>query len=110
VRERLDGLHDEPRPGAPRQISDEQIERVIVRTLEETPLGETHWSSRGMAKATGLGRNRRAHEQTIRRGVHRSGAQLKTARQSSILPSIQCPSCMCSSTVQPGPVTSDCHQ
>ena len=56
VRERLDGLYDEPRPGAPRQISDEQIEQVIVRTLEETPRGETHWSSRGMAKASGLGR------------------------------------------------------
>ena len=56
VRERLDGLYDEPRPGAPRQISDEQIEQVIVRTLEETPRGERHWSSRGMAKASGLGR------------------------------------------------------
>ncbi|MPZ20989.1 MAG: IS630 family transposase [Luteitalea sp.] len=56
VRERLDGLYDEPRPGTPRQISDEEIEQVIVRTLEETPRGETHWSSRGMAKVSGLGR------------------------------------------------------
>ena len=56
VRERLDGLYDEPRPGTPRQISDEQVEQVIVRTLEATPRGETHWSSRGMAKASGLGR------------------------------------------------------
>ena len=56
IRERLDGLYDDPRPGTPRQISDEQIEQVIVRTLEETPRGETHWSSRGMAKASGLGR------------------------------------------------------
>src|SRR5213594_4476430 len=56
VRERLDGLYDEPRPGAPRQITDDHIEQVIVRTLEETPRGETHWSSRGMAKASGLGR------------------------------------------------------
>jgi transposase len=56
MRERLDGLYDEPRPGAPRQITDEQIEQVIVRTLEGTPRGETHWSSRGMAKAIGLGR------------------------------------------------------
>src|SRR6266513_3343377 len=47
IRQRLDGLYDEPRPGTPRQISDEQIEQVIVRTLEETPSGETHWSSRG---------------------------------------------------------------
>jgi transposase len=56
VRTRLDGLYDEPRPGAPRQVSDDQIEQVIVRTLEETPRGATHWSSRGMAKASGLGR------------------------------------------------------
>jgi transposase len=54
--DRLDGLYDEPRPGAPRRISDEQIEQVIVRTLEETPDGATHWSIRDMAKASGLGR------------------------------------------------------
>ena len=56
LRDRLDGLYDEPRPGTPRRIGDEQIEQVIVRTLEETPRGATHWSSRGMAKASGLGR------------------------------------------------------
>lgn len=56
LRDRLDGLYDEPRPGAPRRISDEQIEQVIVRTLEETPDGATHWSIRDMAKASGLGR------------------------------------------------------
>jgi transposase len=56
LRHRLDGLYDEPRPGTPRRISDEQIEQVIVRTLEETPRGATHWSSRGMATASGLGR------------------------------------------------------
>ena len=56
LRDRLDGLYDEPRPGAPRRISDEQIEQVIVRTLEQTPQGATHWSTRGMAKASGLGR------------------------------------------------------
>ena len=51
---RVDGLYDEPRPGAPRQITDEQIEQVIVRTLESTPRGATHWSTRGMAKASGF--------------------------------------------------------
>jgi len=50
----LDGLHDEPRPGQPRKISDEQVEAVIVKTLEETPLNATHWSTRSMAAATGL--------------------------------------------------------
>src|SRR2546430_8246515 len=51
---RLDGLHDEPRPGKPRTISDQQVERVIVTTLEETPADATHWSTRSMAKATGM--------------------------------------------------------
>lgn len=51
---RLDGLHDEPRPGKPRSISDEQVERVIVKTLEEQPKDATHWSTRSMAAATGM--------------------------------------------------------
>ncbi|MBI2704113.1 MAG: IS630 family transposase [Actinobacteria bacterium] len=54
VEERLEGLFDEPRPGAPRKTSDEQVERVVVKTLEEKPRDATHWSSRGMAKAVGL--------------------------------------------------------
>ena len=54
IERRLDGLHDEPRPGAPRTISDEDVERVIVKTLEETPANATHWSTRSMAKATGM--------------------------------------------------------
>jgi transposase len=56
VRDRLDGLYDEPRPGAPRTVTDERIEQVIVRTLETTPRGATHWSVRGMAQASGLSR------------------------------------------------------
>lgn len=54
VADRVAGLFDEPRPGTPRQISDDDIEAVIVRTLETTPRGATHWSTRGMAKATGF--------------------------------------------------------
>jgi transposase len=54
VEDRLDGLLDEPRPGAPRTISDAQVEAVITRTLESKPEAATHWSSRGMAQATGL--------------------------------------------------------
>ena len=53
VSQRVAGLLDEPRPGAPRQIDDQKIEDVIVRTLESTPRGATHWSTRSMAKATG---------------------------------------------------------
>jgi len=56
VRERLEGLYDEPRPGAHRTITDEQIEAVVTRTLETTPRGATHWSTRSMAKALGLNR------------------------------------------------------
>jgi transposase len=54
VRDRLEALYDEPRPGAPRTITDEHVEQVIIRTLENTPRGATHWSTRTMAKATGL--------------------------------------------------------
>jgi transposase len=50
----LDGLHDEPRPGAPRTIGDADVERVITKTLEEQPKGATHWSTRSMAAATGM--------------------------------------------------------
>jgi transposase len=52
--DRLEGLVDEPRPGAPRSITDAQVEQVIGRTLESKPESATHWSTRGMAKATGL--------------------------------------------------------
>ncbi len=51
---RTDGLLDEPRPGVPRTISDEQVEAVVVRTLETTPADGTHWSTRSMASASGL--------------------------------------------------------
>jgi transposase len=51
---RLDGLYDEPRSGAPRTVDDARIEAVIVKTLESAPANATHWSSRGMAKASGL--------------------------------------------------------
>jgi transposase len=50
----LDGLHDEPRPGRPRTVSDDDVERVIVKTLEEQPDDATHWSTRSMAAATGM--------------------------------------------------------
>jgi transposase len=54
---RLDGLADEPRPGAPRKITDEQVEEVIVKTLEATPANATHWSRASMAAQSGLSRS-----------------------------------------------------
>lgn len=51
---RLEGLVDEPRPGAPRTVTDEQVEEVVTRTLETTPANATHWSTRSMAEATGM--------------------------------------------------------
>ncbi|HEY3140175.1 MAG TPA: IS630 family transposase [Acidimicrobiales bacterium] len=54
VTRRLEGLADEPRPGAARTITDDEVERVIVKTLEETPSDATHWSTRSMGKATGM--------------------------------------------------------
>jgi len=56
LKARLEGLYDEPRPGAPRKVSDEQVERVVIQTLESTPRGQTHWSTRELAKTTGLSR------------------------------------------------------
>jgi transcriptional regulator with XRE-family HTH domain len=55
--DRLDGLLDEPRPGAPRTVTDAQIEAVLTRTLESRPADATHWSTRSMAKAAGLSRS-----------------------------------------------------
>lgn len=66
---RLEGLYDEPRPGAPRKVTDAEIEQVIIQTLETTPRGETHWSTRGLAKATGLSR------MTVSRIWHAFGLQ-----------------------------------
>ena len=55
LRDRLEGLTDEPRPGRPRTISDEQVEAVITATLEQAPPGgDTHWSTRSMARSAGL--------------------------------------------------------
>jgi transposase len=50
----VDGLLDEPRPGAPRSISDDDVEAVIVRTLEDKPVDATHWSTRDLAKRAGM--------------------------------------------------------
>src|SRR6266849_9149833 len=54
IERRLEGLLDEPRVGGPRTVSDEAVEAVIVKTLETTPKGETHWSTRTMAAKAGL--------------------------------------------------------
>src|SRR5579863_2824733 len=52
--DRLEGLRDEPRSGTPRTVDDRRIEAVITQTLESLPDNATHWSSRGMARASGL--------------------------------------------------------
>src|SRR5579875_579275 len=54
VMERLRGLGDAPRSGAPRRITDNQVEAVLTKTLEETPPDATHWSTRSMARTVGL--------------------------------------------------------
>lgn len=57
VRERLDGLLDAPRSGAPRSIDDARVEAVVARTLESKPRGATHWSTRSMAREMGMTQN-----------------------------------------------------
>ena len=54
IRDRLEGLYDEPRVGGPRKISDEQVEALVVKTLETKPKGHTHWSTRKMAENAGI--------------------------------------------------------
>src|SRR5665213_3556194 len=54
VAKRLDGLVDEARPGSPRTVTDDAVEAVIVKTLQEKPDDATHWSTRSMAKTTGM--------------------------------------------------------
>ena len=60
---RLDGLLDEPRPGAPRKVGDAEIERLIATTLNQTPRDATHWSTRSLAKKLGLSQS------TVSQGV-----------------------------------------
>jgi transposase len=52
--ERLEGLLDEPRPGAPRKVSDQTVERIVTMTLESKPADATHWSTRDLAKRVGV--------------------------------------------------------
>ena len=54
AQKRLDGLLDAPRPGAPRTIDDVRVDALIAKTLEEQPADATHWSTRTMARASGL--------------------------------------------------------
>jgi transposase len=50
----LEGLSDEPRPGAPRKITDAQVEAAVTRTLESVPTAATHWSTRSLSQQVGL--------------------------------------------------------
>ena len=54
IEQRAEGLYDEPRPGAPRKFSDDDVEAVLVKTLETAPKGCTHWSTRKMAEKAGM--------------------------------------------------------
>jgi transposase len=57
VARRMAGMGDAPRPGQPRKITDQKVEEVVTKTLEQRPENATHWSTRSMAKAAGLNQN-----------------------------------------------------
>ena len=70
----LDGLMDEPRPGAPRSINDRRVEQIVTTTLESAPAGMTHWSTREMARKAGVSRESvRRIWQAFRLKPHREG-------------------------------------
>jgi hypothetical protein len=78
--DRLEGLYDEPRPIAKRTITDEQVEQVIIRRLETTPRGATHWSTREMAKAVVLKASvARSRRQMARRAAAGRGSGTPSA-------------------------------
>ncbi len=54
VERRLDGLSDDPRPGVPRTVLDDKVEEIVRRTIEEQPVGATHWSTRSLAAQVGV--------------------------------------------------------
>ena len=54
---RLEGLLDEPRPGRPRTVSDDQVEAIVITTLESKPKNATHWSTRSLAAHLGVTQN-----------------------------------------------------
>lgn len=56
IEKRLDGLLDEPRPGTPRKLSEADVDRVLTLTLESSPSHAARWSTRSLAKASGLSR------------------------------------------------------
>jgi len=75
MRERLHGLSDLPRSGAPRLVNDQQVARVVRLTLEQTPAGATHWSTRSMARRCGLSHDTVARIwKTFGLQPHRSGS------------------------------------
>jgi transposase len=85
VRERLECLADEPRPGRPRTIADDQVEQVIVATLERPPPDhDTHWSTRSMARATGMSQSTISRDLAGLRAQAAPGADLEAVGRSSV--------------------------
>jgi transposase len=78
-RSRLEGLLDEPRPGRPRTVTDEQVETIVITTLESKPKDATHWSTRSLAAHLGVSQD------SVWRTWQAFGLQ-RTARRSSSCP------------------------
>ena len=91
IEQRLDGLLDAPRPGAPRTIDDARVDAVIAKTLESVPAGATHWSTRSMAREAGL-------SQTRSRASGARSACSRTGKRPSSSPAIPCSSRRCATS------------
>jgi transposase len=92
VRDRLDGLLDAPRSGAPRTIDDARVDAVIAKTLESVPEGATHWSTRTMAREAGL------TQTAVSRASGAPSACSRIARRPSSSPPTRCSSTRCATS------------
>ena len=81
---RLDGLRDEPRPGAPRRITDADVARVVSKALEQPPMHAAEWSTRSLAQETGVSQS--TVSRILRAFTTRQRSRHSRRRRKTVLP------------------------